>query len=201
MKKLFVLFFVTVSFMAFSQEMKVVSGNFDFLKDQAEVNVEVKFDNVLFYVEKMTEEQYLEKRKKEVLGNPKKSQQDWDQWINEWNSHKANIYTEKLITGFNEKSKKIKLNKGTASKYTLIADTKWIFPGWHGGMLIQPAKLTTDLRFVETGNPSNVLLYIQAVDIQGNGSNAELYMEYGRIAASFKKTGKDLGKQVKNALK
>ncbi|WP_312991143.1 hypothetical protein [Chryseobacterium flavum] len=201
MKKLTLLLFIAISSFAFSQGMKIISGNFDFLKDQAEVNTEVKSDHVLFYVENMSEEQYLEKRKKEVLGNPKKTQQDWDKWINEWNSHKANIYAEKVITGFNEKSKKIKLNKGIVSKYTLIVDTKWIYPGWHGGMLIQPAKLTTDLKFIETENPSHVVLHLEASGVQGNGSSAELYMEYGRIAASFKKTGKDLGKKVKEALK
>ncbi len=65
--------FTVISTFAMAQKMKIVSGNFDFLKDQTEVNVELIFDkNVIFQAENLTEVQYLENRKNDVLANPKK---------------------------------------------------------------------------------------------------------------------------------
>lgn len=66
---------------------------------------------------------------------------------------------------------------------------------------MQPGKLSTEIRIVETDNPSKVLTKIQTDKIEGTGSKVNYGMEYGRISAAYEKTGKELGKEIKNALK
>lgn len=73
--------------MAFAQnQINIESGNFDFLKDQTEVNVQMKFEHPLFQADNYTEAQYLERRKTETLA--KKGEESWQKWDEEWQRHK-----------------------------------------------------------------------------------------------------------------
>ncbi len=200
MKKLLLLMFVAITITAFAQNLSVVSGNFNFLKDQKEVNVVVKFENVLFNLDNKTEAEYLESRKKDILKNPKKSKQDWINWNGEWQNFKNDKYLEYFLKGLG-KSKKIIFNKESSSKYTLIVDTKWIFPGWHGGFVGQEAKLSSILKFVETDNPTTVVMELQGDGILGKPQNKDFVWEYGRIAGAYEATGKQLYNIIKKNTK
>jgi hypothetical protein len=201
MKKLFLLLFVAMTTMTFAQEMTFSSGNFDFMKDQTEINVRLKFGNTLYQVENFTEAQYLEKRKKDILSNPKKTEEDWQKWYGEWMKFKNTEYLQYFIKGANSKSK-IVYTTNANTKYTLIIDAKWIYAGWHGGLVGQEAKLTSDMKFVETDNPANVVMEVKGDKILGKPQNKYFVMEYGRIAGAFEATGKRLmGKEYKRALK
>ncbi|MBP2618209.1 hypothetical protein [Chryseobacterium jejuense] len=200
MRKLLLLLFVIIGVVVFGQDqMNIESGNFDFLKDQTEVNVQVKFENVAFQVENYTETQYLEKRKTETVA--KKGEEAWGKWIGEWDKFKSTEYLDYLLKGINRKSKKIVFKKDTHAKYTLIVDAKWIYAGWHGGLIGQEAKLTSDLTFVETDNPSNVVMKLKGDKILGKPQNKDFVMEYGRIAGAYEQTGKYLGKKIKEVIK
>jgi hypothetical protein len=199
MKKLFLLLFVAITATTFAQDkINIESGNFDFLKDQTEVNVQFKFENPLFQADNYTEAQYLERRKTETLA--KKGAESWKEWDEEWQKHKESVFFDKFIEGVNGKAKKIKFSKGTSAKYTLILDTKWIYAGWTG-FVTQPAKLSSEMIFVETENPSKVLTKVQGDKIEGVGSKGSYRMEYERISAAYEKTGKELGKAIKSSLK
>ncbi|WP_223601421.1 hypothetical protein [Chryseobacterium sp. GVT01B] len=200
MKKLLFLLFAVIGVVTFGQnQINVESGDFDFLKDQTEVNVQVKFENVAFQVENYTEAQYLEKRKTETVA--KKGEEAWGKWIGAWETFKNTEYLDYFLKGINRKSKKIAFKKDTHAKYTLIVDAKWIYAGWHGGLIGQEAKLTSDLIFVETDNPSNVVMKLKGDKILGKPQNKEFVMEYGRIAGAYEQTGKDLGKKIKEVIK
>lgn len=200
MRKLLLLLFMVMGVVAFAQDqINIESGNFDFLKDQTEVNVQVKFENVAFQVENYTEAQYLEKRKAETVA--KKGEEAWGKWIGEWDKFKSTEYLEYFLKGINRKSKKIAFKKDTHAKYTLIVDAKWIYAGWHGGLIGQEAKLTSDLTFVETDNPSNVVMKLKGDKVLGKPQNKDFVMEYGRIAGAYEQTGKYLGKKIKEVIK
>lgn len=176
------------------------SGNFDFLKDQTEVNVQLKFDNATYQEKNLTEVQYIENRKADITA--KKSEKVWENWIYQWDRFKSTEYLEYFFKGINAKSKKVTFRNDVKAKYTLIIDAKWIYAGWYGGMIgSQEAKLTANLTFVETENPSNIVMKLQADKIQGKQMNRDFNWEYGRIAAAYEVTGKKLGKEIKNALK
>lgn len=200
MRKLLLLFFAVMGVVVFGQDQMIIeSGNFDFLKDQTEVNVQVKFENVAFQIENYTEDQYLEKRKAETIA--KKGEQAWGKWSEEWEKFKNTEYLQYFLQGVNKKSKKIAFKKDANTKYTLIVEAKWIYAGWHAGLVGQEAKLTSDLTFVETANPSNVVMKLKGDKVLGKPQNKDFVMEYGRIAGAYEQTGKYLGKKIKEVIK
>ncbi|MGX5685912.1 hypothetical protein ACWKWW_15225 [Chryseobacterium cucumeris] len=201
MRKLLLLLFMAIGVVAFAQnQIKVESGNFDFLKDQNEVNVQLVFDNAVYQEKNMTEAQYLENRKADITA--KKSEAVWKNWIYQWGQFKNSEYLDYFLKGINGKSKKVVFKKDANTKYTLIIDAKWIYAGWYGGMIgSQEAKLTADMKFVETDDPSKVVMRLQADKIGGKQMNKQFAWEYGRIAAAYEVTGKKLGKEIKEVIK
>lgn len=202
MKKLLLLLFMAVATTTFAQEkFNVVSGNFLALKDQTEVNVELKFENVLFMKENITEAQYLENRKKQVLENPKRGEEAWKKWIEEWEKYKNENYADYLIKGLNKSYKNISFKKNNSAKYTLLLETKWVFPGWHAGLTAMSAEITGKIKLVETGNPSVVLAEVELNKFDKFVNNKEFVMEYGRIAAGYESAGRYVGREIKKALR
>lgn len=202
MKKLFLMLFFAIASTTFAQnQINFVSGdNFDFLKDQTDVNVQLKFDNATYQEKNLTEAQYIENRKADI--SVRKGEKVWKNWTYQWDRFKTSEYLDYFFKGINAKSKKINFGNGIKAKYTLIVDAKWVYAGWYGGMIgSQEAKLTADLLFVETDNPSNVIMKLQADKIQGKKMNKDFSWEYGRIAAAYEITGKKLGTEIKKALK
>jgi hypothetical protein len=181
-------------------QINFVQGNFDFLKDQTEVNVQLKFDNAVYQEKNFTEAQYIENRKADITA--KKNEAVWKNWIYQWERFKSTEYLEYFFKGVNNRAKKVFFRNDVKAKYTLIIDAKWIYAGWYGGMIgSQEGKLTADMTFVETENPSNVIMKLHADKIQGKQMNKDFSWEYGRVAATYEVMGKKLGKEIKNALK
>lgn len=206
MKKLLLMLFVSIAMLTYSQKVKLISGDFSALKDQTEVNVKLVFDkNVTFQAENFTEAQYLDYKKNDILNNPKKKKEDWTAWNDGWQNGKETTYMDKFLKGINHKSKNIAFKKDIQSKYTLIVKTVWVYAGWSGGFVMQPAKLTSEIKLVETGNPSNVLFNVDSAGIEGVGisenPNSEYIMEFGRISVAYEKTGRLLWKQIAKQIK
>lgn len=201
--KLFLCIMLLLAAVMNAQEVKVISGNFDFLKDQPEVNVVLQMDKTLYQVENKTEAQYLERRKNDILADGKKNESEWENWSSEWERFKKEEYIQFFLKGanLNGKAKAPIFVQNQAAKYTLIVQAKWIYAGWHAGIVGQEAKLSAELIFVETGNPSNILLQITADEILGKKQNKYFVMEYGRIAGAYENTGIEVRKQILKAIK
>jgi len=198
MKKLFLGLFVIISTTIFAQnKLTIESGNLSFLKGQTEVNVERNYGSPLFQADNFTETEYLNRRQKETI--EKKGEAAWKIWIETWEKNVEMVWTEKFIEGLN-KSKKIKFSQNVEAKYTLIIHPKWMYAGW-SGFVMQPGKLSSEITIVETANPTNVLATIKGDKIEGVGSKVDYGMEYGRIAAAYEKTGKEISKEIKKAIK
>jgi len=198
------LFTAAIAFMAFTgafaQKMKVESGNLDFLKGETEINVVFNYEKATFYKENMSEEEYVEKRQKEIGSD--KGKAEAEKWTKDWNESKEGSFIDKFIDIFNKTmdKPKIKASKGNTAKYTVIVETVWIYPGWYGGVMKQPAKVSTLLKFVETANPGKVLLTISSNEAPGDsfmgvGNNND------RIAEGYAKTGKSLAAFLKKKMK
>jgi hypothetical protein len=195
MKKiLFALLFV--SGFTFAQDMNVVNGYFDFLKTQKEVNVEFDYSSFTMMKENKTEKQYVEERTAELN---EKHKGNGNIWQKKWNSSKELIWTPKFLELMNvvlQKEKKdLTFQEGLTTPYTLIVKTTWIYPGWDVSIMKQPAKVSTNLKFVETANKSNVLLEITSEEAPGDqwGSN---FSNESRIGEGYAKTAKSLAKLI-----
>lgn len=196
MKKIvFALLFVSSIMTA--QDMDVVKGNFDFLKDQKEINVEFDYSKMTVLAEKLTEEQYVAKRSAELN---EKAKNTGDIWKKKWYSSRELIWNPKFLELINvvlaKEKKDITFQEGlTNAKYTLIVQTVWIYPGWDAAVMKQKAKVSTVLKFVETKNKSNVLLEISSEEAPGDqwGNN---FSNESRIGEGYAKTAKSLAKMI-----
>ncbi|WP_394758629.1 hypothetical protein [Flavobacterium sp.] len=203
MKKVLVLAVLFVSSLVTAQKMEVVKGDFGFLNGQKEINVEFDYSKLTLMKENKTEAQYVEERSKELN---EKTKGVGDIWKKKWNGAKESIWNPKFLELVNivlaKKKKEVSFQEGlTSAKYTLIVEAVWIFPGWDAMVMKQPAKVTTNLKFVETSNKSNVLLEISSENAPGDqyGNN---FSNESRIGEGFAKTGKSLaGFLLKKAYK
>ncbi len=193
MKKavLMAVFFVASAMNA--QDMDVVKGDFGFLNGQKEINVEFDFSKLKLMKENKTEAQYVADRAADLN---EKNKGVGDQWKKKWEGAKTAIWAPKFMELVNivlsKKGKDLSFQEDLKSaKYTLIVEAVWIFPGWDAGVMKQAAKVSTNLKFVETANRSNVVLEITSEHAPGDqwGSN---FSNESRIGEGFAKTGKSL---------
>lgn len=193
MKKLIFALFI-ISGTAFAQDMEVVKGNFDFLKDQKEINTVFDYSSFTMMKEKKSEAQYIEEHKADL---DQKAKGNGNLWYKRWVAAKDQIWTPKFLeianTVLTKEHKNVSFQEGLSTPYTLIVQTVWIYPGWDAGIMKQPAKVTTNLKFVETANKSNVLLEITSEEAPGDqwGNN---YSNESRIGEGYAKTAKSLSK-------
>ncbi|AXB56002.1 hypothetical protein [Flavobacterium fluviale] len=193
MKKL-IIACLFISGAVFAQDMNIVKGNFDFLKDQKEINTEFDYSNFTMMKENKPESQYVEEH---IADLDKKAKGNGNLWHKRWIVAKDQIWTPKFLEIGNivmtKAGKEVNFQEGLNTPYTLIVQTVWIYPGWDAGIMKQPAKVTTNLKFVETANKSNVLLEISSVDAPGDqwGSN---FNNETRIGEGYAKTAKSLSK-------
>lgn len=81
------------------------------------------------------------------------------------------------------------------TKYTLIVETVWLYPGWDAGVMKQPAKVTTNLKFVETANKDTVLAEVTSENAPGDQWGSSFSNE-DRLGEGYAKTGKSFAKLI-----
>ncbi|PPL03002.1 hypothetical protein [Parapedobacter indicus] len=189
----FMLFAVVTAVQA--QKMKVLSGDFGFLEGQEQVNVTMDFSKVTFYNENLSEQEYIDRRVKEI---DEKEPGESANWVQDWKSFRNERFLDKFTTIASENSKKAQLefSSDVDAPFTLIVKPTWIYPGWFGGVMKQPAKVSIQLDFVETANPSNVVLSIQSEKALGDIAFVGVPNTNDRIAEGFAKTGKSLAQLI-----
>lgn len=201
MKKLIIACFF-ISGVTFAQDMNVIQGNFNFLKNQKEINIEFDYSDFTMMKENKPEAQYVEEHKADL---DKKAKGNGNIWQKQWIAAKEQIWTPKFLQigniVLNKAHKDFNFQEGLNTPYTLIVKTVWIYPGWDAGIMKQAAKVTTNLKFVETANKNNVLLEIISYEAPGDqyGNN---FNNETRIGEGYAKTAKSLSKLlVKKAFK
>ena len=199
MKKLFLLSFIILATFSYGQKQKVVSGTFDFLKGQKELNLKMDYSQMKFYKENMDESGYIAKQQKDVEKAGKASD-EFEKWKKDWDYSKTTQFPEKFLASFNKNSSIQAAENKTGAKYTLIVQTVWIYPGWFGGVMSQPSKVSTSLKFVETANPGTVLLEIESKDAPGD-NYIGVPNNNDRISEGYAKTAKTLAGLIEKKIK
>jgi len=197
MKKQLILFvFLLSTVITYSQKMKVQEGNFDFIKNQKEINVEFVYDNMKLLKKNISNEQYVKEHSAEL---EEKSRGKGKAWEKSWIASRELIYAPKFLELMNrylEKEKGVYFAENLKdTKYTLIVETVWVYPGWNAAVMRQPAKVSTLLKFVETVNRGNVLLEITSKHAPGNRFGGTFSNE-DRLGEGYAKTGKTLAKLI-----
>lgn len=195
MKKLvFALLLITGTISA--QDMNVVQGDFGFLKDQKEINIEFDYSNFTMMKENKPEAQYVEEHKIDL---DKKAKGNGNIWQKKWIAAREQIWTPKFLEIGNivlsKAGKELNFQEGLNTPYTLIVKTVWIYPGWDAGIMKQEAKVTTNLKFVDSTDKSKVLLEINSEEAPGDQWGSTFSNE-SRIGEGYAKTAKTLSKMI-----
>jgi hypothetical protein len=176
-----------------AQKMEIIKGDFSFLKDQKEINVEFTYDNLKLMDDNLTNDKYVADRVADLNG---KSKGNGEIWKKKWYASRELAFEPKFMELVNvvlsKKGKSITFQKDvTQAKYTLIVDAVWIYPGYNVVMMKKGAKVTTNLKFVETANKNNVVLEISSEKAPGDIFGGSFSNE-DRISEGYAKTGKSL---------
>lgn len=189
-------FILLVSTVVYAQKMKVTEGNFDFIESNQAINVEFDYSKMKINKDNLTNDDYVKERTDDLES---KGKGKGTSWAKRWIASRELIYAPKFLELMNRDlatKKGMSFEEGlTDAKYTLIVETVWVYPGWNAGVMRQPAKLSTVLRFVETANRDNVLLEITSKHAPGNKFGGTFSNE-DRIGEGYAKTGKSLAKMI-----
>jgi len=198
MKKILVMSLLLGSCLTYAQKLKNETGNFSNLKGEASVNVKFNYSNLKLLKENYKEDEYVSRRMKELN---EKDNGNGDAWHSKWKNAKDGIWEPKFLELLLKNVDKVSFKEDDKSaKYTLLVDVVWIYPGWDVYMMKQAAKVTTNIKLVETKNQSNILYQVDAIDAPGDqfGNN---YSNEARIGEGFAKTAKTIGKKIAKEIK
>lgn len=190
-----ILLFCIAAF-GYSQKMKIQEGNFDFLPGQSEINVEFVYDDMKLLKKNIPQEQYIQEHSVEL---EEKSPGKGEAWKKKWAAAPELIWQPKFLELMNryfydDHGIAFKENVPEA-EYTLIVETVWVYPGWDAGVMKQPAKVTTNLKFVETANRENVLAEVISENAPGDQWGSSFSNE-DRLGEGYAKTGKSFARLI-----
>ena len=198
MKNLLLALFIITGSLMRGQKLENQKGDLSILKQVSEMNIVFKYDKLKMMKENISEAEYIEKHKVE-LNNKNGSGESWH---TEWKNAKKMIWEAKFLELMNKNSKnKIHyVTSNNTSKYTLIVDVIWLYPGWDAFMVKQHAKVTTNLKIVDSTNNEIVIFEVDSIEAPGDqfGNN---FNDESRIGEGFAKTGKTLSKLIVKNLK
>lgn len=196
MKKYVTLILAVLCTSVYAQKIKIEQGNFDFIVGQKEINVEFDYSNMKLMKENFTNEEYVTKRSGDLEGKARGKGKTWEK---AWNSSRELIWNPKFLELMNKylgNEKDMYFEEDLSdTKYTLIVETVWLYPGWDAGIMKQPAKVTSNLKFVETANKDNILLEVNCKNAPGDqwGNN---YSNESRVGEAYAKTAKTFAKLI-----
>ena len=196
MKKNLTLLLVLFTVVLYSQKIKLKQGDFDFIKDQKEINVEFVYDNMKLLKKNLTNDEYVKEHSAELDEKTKGKGKSWEK---SWYASRELIYVPKFLELMNRyfhEDHGIYFDEELSdAQYTLIVDTVWVYPGWDAGVMKQPAKVTTLLKFVETANKGTILAEVTSENAPGDQWGSSFDNE-DRIGQGYAKTGKSFAKYI-----
>lgn len=174
----------------YAQKIKVTSGSLAPLKSETTIALEFTYDNIS--AGKFNkEEDYIEKRKKELN---EKEAGSGDKWAASWISDRKAAYEPKFIQLFTDYGN---LKIAADAKYTMIFHTTFIEPGYNVGVWRGDALINATATIVETANKNNVLAVVDIIGSKGRMAMGSDFATSWRIAECYARAGRELAKFIK----
>lgn len=193
MKKTLFLLLIAFSTSLMAQRIKVISGDYNFLKGEKFLKVIFKFEGVTFAKKKINEQQYIADRMEDI--EKVSGKEEAEKWKTDWEYSKDKTFQDKFLASWNKNTKIEASTKFEKTKYTLIVEPTWIYQGWFAGIMNDPAQLNTRMTFIETDNPTNVLMVVEGLKATGDNVIG-IPNNNDRIAECYAKTSKMLALKV-----
>jgi len=196
MKKFYVVIgaFILLSISLQAQKIKIVTGDFDFLKGETIVNLEYDYSDMA--VGKFDREEEYVNKKVEDYNKKYPGTGRGDQWKEAWIGDRESRFEPKFEELLNQyaKPKGITFAKDRSdATYTLILKTVFTEPGFNIYITKKPALINVEAIFVETSNPEKVLGMISSEKNPGRTFGDGDFDTGVRIAEAYAKCGKELG--------
>lgn len=200
MKKLSALFLLVglVAFSMNAQKVQLKKGSLNFLKGVKTVNLEYDYSTMGVGKYKRESDYVNEKVKKYNADEPGKGDKFKEGWI----SSRSNRYQPKFEELINKELGKtgMKLSDDMSeADVTLTVVTTFTEPGFNIGIMKKPA--ACNFRYVFTDNNGKVLAELTQVNVPGSQFAGFDYDAGSRIAESYAKGGKSLGKTMYKVVK
>ncbi|MDQ0783529.1 hypothetical protein [Chryseobacterium sp. W4I1] len=198
MKKIFLLILITIFTSLTAQRVRVISGDYNFLKDQKFIKVVFKYDHLKFEKKNLTEQEFLDIRIAEI--EKAKGKEEAEKWKADWEYSKEKSFPDKFMMSWNKNATIQASDKFAQTKYTLIVEPTWVHVGLFFPLASDKALVSSKMTFVETDNPGNVLMVVEGIKATGdNGFGVPNNND--RIAECFAKTAKMLALKVEHYTK
>lgn len=193
MKKALLFILLAISANLMSQRVKVISGDYNFLKGEKFIKVVFKFEGVTFEKKKLSEEEFVAKRMMEIEKN--KGKEEAEKWKADWEYSKEKTFQDKFLASWNKNTEIEASTKFEKTRYTLIVEPTWISQGIFGGIGSIPAEMNSKMTFVETENPNNILMLVEGIKATGDNVIG-IPNNNDRISECYAKTSKMLALKV-----
>ncbi|MDR1783161.1 MAG: hypothetical protein LBR13_02730 [Dysgonamonadaceae bacterium] len=191
MKKYILLALVFVASSVCAQQIKVKSGKLDFLKGEETITVSYSYDDM--EVGKLTEEEYLEKKKADV----EKKGDSFEDWEAKWISDRADRYQPKFEELFNDNVGAPQISD--EGNYNMHVNTDFTEPGFNIGITRKNASVSLTVVFTDKDGAEKA-----KVTVVNSSANSFLGTDFDaayRIQESYAKAGRELAKFIKKQLK
>jgi len=194
MKNILLFAFICISTSIYAQNIKLVSGQLDFLKSEQYVDIKFTYDNMR--VGKMTEEDYVAKK----MADYEKSGKDPEKWRSMWLGDRKKTYEPKFIELFDKRMAARKIEISSEGKYLMQIQTSFIEPGFNIGIARKSASIDFTATFIEKETGKEVAQITVFNSSAENFSGTDFDAAF-RIGECYAKGGRELGAFIVKKLK
>jgi len=169
-----------------AQKIKVESGNLKFLKEVAEVNIEMEYPEDMKYG-KTTLKEYVDEK---VTAKEKKKEGSGEAWKENFYSDRGN-YNFQFVDAFGKYTGDLYVDENDPElEYTMNVKTTFMDPGFFIGIRSKQATIDLVVTFFKTDDPDNILATVKISKAPGAAApDANLRMSdaYFTAARTFGK--------------
>ncbi len=182
-----------------AQKIKVVEGDISVLKGQSKVLIQYTYNDLK--VGKLTEAEYIEKKRKEA---DERESGGGDKWESAWKADRVEHYKPKFEDLFNKYNDKTNIMVGSSfddANYIMTIQTDFIEPGWNIGISRSPAFINLTIKIAESANPDTPTVIIELLKSPGSDAMGYDFDSGYRIGEAYAKAGKEFAKMLAKKLK
>jgi len=207
-KRIVILFLICITStqIVFAQHIDIDKKTLSFLASEEKIATVFSFENVLFYEDNKTEEEFLQNQNNKIT--EWKDEEAAKDWVKTYYSSKENDWPDSFLNTLNEKLTEYNnsptfVNKDSDTKYTMKVHTVWMYFGYNVIVGKKPAKVTMDISFYETDNPENIIANTKISRAMGlNNENYDLsnWPSFRRVGKAYVKGAYKLAQAFKRIL-
>ena len=181
----------------YAQKIVLEKGKIDFLKNEKEVTVKFTYENMR--VGRMTEDEYVAKKKSEIDA---KNPGGGEKWFQSWTNDRSTRFEPKFILLFNEQTSAkggVTIGTEAGGNYLMTVNTYFTEPGYNIG--VSRKNSAVSLRATFTDGAGNVMAVVTVDNASANDFWGTDFDVAYRVQESYAKAGRELAKFLIKKLK